>query len=173
VTVGANNWMPLAADRLNVTSTGIALGFQYCDQLMVMWSIMFDPTADVAFMRFNQDLIGTTTWSRTISVGAGSTTITNVSTPSATALVLTGTATVNTTQQGVIFINNRETSTLERMSTFYTSHFGAYAAQTVSFGAGARVQANVPITGLSLGGQGNNAIRTGSAKLAVFGSNII
>jgi hypothetical protein len=162
MTVGANNWMPLAADRYNVLSTGIAINFQYCDQLMVMWTMIFQ-----------QDALGNFDWSRTLSAAVGGTTLTNVTLASSNAIRLIGQSTVNIAQQGVVFINNRENTAGERTISFNSSTYAATSATQCTFGAGARVRINEPITAISIGGLGNNTIRTGSAKLAVFGSNII
>ena len=173
MTVGANNWMPLAADRHKVLSTGIVINFQYCDQLMVMWTLIFQPTADSAIMFFNVDALGTYDWSRTLSAGIGGTTLTNITSASSNSIRLIGQSTVNVAQQGVVFINNRENAAGERTISFNSSTYAATLATQCTFGAGGRVRTSDPITAISIGGLGNNAIRTGSAKLAVFGSNII
>lgn len=173
MTVSSNNWIPLASDRNTVLSTGIGINFQYCGQLMVLWTVIFQPTADSAVMIFNIDVLGNFDWSRTLSAGIGGTTLTNVTQASSNSIRLIGAATLNVAQQGVVFINNVENAAGERTISFNSSTYAPFAATQCTFGAGARVRTTDPITGISIGGVGNNAIRAGSAKLAVFGSNII
>jgi len=171
VTVAASNWYSNTMDAANTQGVGIAK-IPYYDNLMVLWSISFQPTNDSVVLTFNNDSLNTPCWWRLLSAGAGVSTLSNTQQVSNTDLGvrLIGTTSVNQTMSGVVLINNVENANGERTMTINSVSSNVSGGTYISTGSGARKGVGQPIYSISLRGTNQNTVS--SARLSVFGSNI-
>lgn len=172
MTVGASNWYTNTIDAATTTGVGIR-NIPYYDNLMVLWSMSFQPTADIPILTFNFDSLNTPCWWRLVSAASGVSTLTNSQQASNTDLGvrLITTSAVNQTMSGVVFINNVENARGERTMTINGVSSNVGGGTFLSTGVGARKGVNQPIYSISLRGAALQVVS--SARLAVFGSNII
>jgi len=173
MTVGSTNWYPVGAQQItNTTTTGV-IDIPYYDNLMVMWSCIFTPTADVPILLFNRDSLNTPCWWRVLSSTSGSTTLTNTQFLGDLAVRMGGFNGVNSRWSGVTMISNVTNSVGERPMSSRAMIGTVSGGSTLHIGSGARVGVGQPIYSVTLRGNAFNTFATDGARLAVFGSNII
>lgn len=172
MTVGSTNWYPVGTQVISTTTALRILDIPYFDNLMVVWSCIFQP-ADAPALAFNRDSLNTPCWWRVLASTSGSTTLTNSQGLGSNGVLMGGFSAINSRWSGITMISNVTNSVGERPISSRAMAGTVSGGSTIHIGSGARVGVGQPIYSVALVGTAGNTFTTDGARLAVFGSNII